>query len=221
MNDERWDLGHWLHPDVPHMSTQPGFTSSRLREVPQDLATVTEFAMASHTGTHVDVAFHAIESGRRLHDYPLAFWEGTLQVVAVQATPGGPINAEELERVAPPWAPDSMLAIATGWDRHWESELYHDHPYLTADAADWVVARRPRVLLIDTLTPEPPEHRRSLDYAFGVHRRILGADIPIVENARRLVELVDRSVRVIIAPLPLLDGDGAPCRVLAWTDARA
>ncbi|MGH3993020.1 MAG: cyclase family protein [Pseudonocardiaceae bacterium] len=44
------------------------------------------------------------------------------------------------------------MLIHTGWDRHWGTEQYFNgHPHLTADAAEWLVERRPALVGIDSL----------------------------------------------------------------------
>jgi len=34
-----------------------------------------------------------------------------------------------------------LLVIQTGWDDHWGTGRYFDHPYLTREAADWLADR--------------------------------------------------------------------------------
>ena len=67
---------------------------------------------------------------------------------------------------------------------------------------------------MDTLSPDEPRATREGD-PYPVHRRLLGAGIPVVENLADSSALVGERVEVTCAPLKLRGGDGAPCRVFA------
>ncbi|MET7571187.1 cyclase family protein [Streptomyces sp. NPDC005492] len=212
------DLTHPLTPGTPHVPSQPGFEAHRIREVPAALSTVTAFSLCTHTGTHIDAPFHALADGKRITDYPPDFFAAPAVGIGVAKERGEEITAADLDAAALGPGPGDVLCLATGWQAHHGSPVYHDHPHLAPSAADWIVEHRVRILVLDTLTPEPPVQRRGADFALDIHRRILGADIPIVENAANLDQLAGLRGHVLIAPMPITGADGAPCRVFGWFD---
>ena len=118
--------------------------------------------------------------------------------------------------------PDGALVIAlTGWSERWRDEARYRNsdgkgvmhfPGFGAEAIRWLVARHPSFVGvgIDTLSIDPGA---SADFA--AHRVLLGAGKYGVENMTRLAALPPRGATVIVAPLKLAGGSGAPARVLA------
>jgi kynurenine formamidase len=108
-----------------------------------------------------------------------------------------------------------MVLLRTGWDDHWGTPHYLDHPYLTPEAADRCVDAGWSVGL-DTLNPDPtPSENAAPGEPEGVpaHRRLLGNGRFVVENLRDLGGL--GRCRLFAVPLPIADGDGSPVRAFA------
>ncbi|QIS21092.1 cyclase family protein [Nocardia terpenica] len=101
------------------------------------------------------------------------------------------------------------VLIHTGWDRHRGSEDYlHGHPYLTADAADWLVGQRPALVGIDSLNIDGTADGPA-------HTALLAAGIPIVEHLCGLNRLPPSGFRFHAAP-PAVAGMGTfPVRAYA------
>jgi kynurenine formamidase len=68
---------------------------------------------------------------------------------------------------------------------------------------------------IDTPTPDLAVGARPAGFDFPVHRALLGADIPIVENVAGVGAVAGRRFRGYVCPIPLEGADGAPARVFA------
>jgi len=108
-----------------------------------------------------------------------------------------------------------MVVIRTGWDEHWGTPRYLDHPYLRSGAADRCVEAGWSVGL-DTLNPDPTPSGNATPAepeGFPAHHRLLGNDLFVVENLRNLAGL-DRC-RLFAVPLPIAGGDGSPVRAFA------
>ncbi len=70
------------------------------------------------------------------------------------------------------------VLVHTGWDAHWRTERYlSGHPFLTADAAEYLVEAGVVLVGIDSLNIDDIG-----DLARPVHSTLLGAGIPIVEH---------------------------------------
>ena len=88
------------------------------------------------------------------------------------------------------------VLVHTGWDRHWRTDAYFgDHPFLTAEAADWLVANGAALVGIDSYNIDDTRVRD----AAGAHARCSAPDIPICEHMTGLGSLPDER-------LPLLRG---------------
>jgi kynurenine formamidase len=137
------------------------------------------------------------------------------QAVVVDAAANEAITVAALEAAgAAPKRGDALL-IGTGWDAHWLSEGYFAHPFLAQEVADWLVERGVALLGVDFMTPDLPVAKRPPDFAFPVHRTLLGNDVLIVENLRNLGAVAGRSIELHALPIPIVAGDGAPARVVA------
>ena len=169
--------------------------------------------LPSHAGTHVDAPAHFAADGATVSDLPVDRFRFDARLVdCTGASDRDPIRPGDL-----PAATDAdCLVLHTGWDAHWGTERYRDHPYLTAEAAalcverDWAVA-------VDCYGPDPtPSPNASADEPSTVaaHRELLGAGQVLVENLRGLDALPERfTLRAY--PLPVVGGDGAPARAVA------
>lgn len=146
------------HPITAGMTVYPGDPEVRSREalsVAADGVAVTELHLGSHTGTHIDAPSHTIRGGRTIDEVPLDALSGDALVLrADRAGECRPIDGEMLglERfdAVPP-----IVAICTGWDRHFGGELALRHPFLAVEAAERLWRLGMRVLVVDTLSPDP------------------------------------------------------------------
>ena len=180
---------------------------------------VTALAQSLHTGSHIDSALHCYENGGTTAEIPLdrvigeAFVLDCSHVEAEQ-----PIEVRDLERVAAGLQEDDILIVRTDWtDRSWGRfpEFFTRSPYLTPDAAEWIISRRPRAVGFDFFEEY---HARRPDFTseeFICHRILLGAGVPMLEQITGLGQ-IGRPRFDFFAPFYKLGGvDGAPARYFA------
>ena len=104
------------------------------------------------------------------------------------------------------------VLLRTDWSRHWATERYGgpDHPYLSAAAADALVANGATLVGIDsvnidgTATGERP-----------AHSALLAAGIPIVEHLAHLEELPTEGFQFFAVPPAVEDMGTFPVRAFA------
>ena len=199
-----YDLTHPLSSDTPVYPGDPpvGVEPAATHEV--DGYRVTDVHLNSHAGTHLDAPAHLVADGRTLDDYPVDRFVFDAHVVDCTGLDAdATIHASDLPD------PDcEMLLLHTGWDAHWGTDRYDDHPHLASDAARWC-ADRGYDLGLDTAGPDPT----GAD-TFPAHRRLFRADCLLLENLTGLADVPER-VRVSAFPLALADADGAPVRAVA------
>jgi kynurenine formamidase len=165
--------------------------------------------MVANTGTYLDSPFHRYADGadlaelklRSLADVPGIVirrpWENSLPVE--------PSHFEGREVTG------KAVLVHTGWDRHWRTDAYFgDHPYLTAEAAGWLVEHGAILVGIDSCNIDNMHLR-----ARPVHTKLLGAGIPICEHMTGLGSLPDEGFRFSAVP-PKVRGMGTfPVRAYA------
>ena len=190
---------------------------------------VSAVAMGSHTGTHVDAPSHTEAGDKDIDAFDVETFAFEARVVRLNERPREPITTADLVAGLSTSEVDSAddaestsridcLVLHTGWDVHWNSDTYRDHPYLTADAAAWCASRGYHVG-IDALNVDPTPTDNATDDEpsdLGAHHGLLGAGKVIVENLRGLDRVPDEFT-LYAFPLTLVGADGAPVRAVAVT----
>lgn len=208
------DLSQTYANGMPHAQTIPAPCFEQVKSVERDGYSVTQLSIATHIGTHIDAPSHLIEGGQTIEEVSLDMLVGPAVAVTVEKGPGQEITAEDLEAAVAQMSPGDALLIRTGWGRKFGDEDYDDHPYLSEDAARWIVDRGFRLVGLDVTTPDMPGHLRTEDFDFQVHRILLGSGVLIVEHLY-LEEVVGEKFQLLIGALKVQHADGAPARVLA------
>ena len=204
------------------MVTYPGLPPVRVTEFLSHAASEGRYApgttfqigrvdMVANTGTYVDVPYHRDETGDDLADFPL---------VKLVDLPGVVVRARDAGRELGPALFEGVdvagraVLVHTGWSERWGRNLYFvGHPYLTAAAADLLVARGAALVGIDSLNVDS-----TRDGLRPVHTALLRAGVPIVEHLRALDRLPDEGFRFFAAP-PRVAGMGSfPVRAFALVD---
>ena len=164
--------------------------------------------MIANTGTYVDSPFHRYADGADLAGLALESL-ADLEGVVVRAPFESSLDVDA-EAFKVDIAGKAVL-VHTGWDRHWRTAAYfEDHPFLTADAADWLVASGAAFVGIDSHNIDDTRAR-----ARPVHGILLKAGIPIGEHLTKLGALPDRGFRFSAVP-PKVKGMGTfPVRAYA------
>jgi arylformamidase len=191
------DLSHTIEHG---MTTYPGLPgplicdflsreASRGRYAPGVEFHIGKIEMVANTGTYLDSPFHRYADGKDLSALPLSSLAG-LEAVVIRGR---------------------AVLVRTGWDVHWGAPAYLDgNPYLTADAAAYLVAEGAALVGIDSLNIDDIK-----DLERPVHSTLLAAEIPIVEHLCRLGQLPDAGFRFSAVP-PKVAGFGTfPVRAFA------
>jgi len=206
------DLTHPLHdgqtsfPGDPVLKISPHYTIEKQR------CNVSQVAMGSHQGTHLDALFHFIPDGKRIDEMPLEWFHGPARVLRIPKAPREEITVADLEPFESSLTPGARIIYETGWHRHYgQADYFSDFPSLTQEAAAYLAGRRIRMLGMDTPTP-------GRDY-YEVHHILQQspAEIVIVESLANLDALPDEFVFIGL-PLRFAGGDGSPIRAVALVE---
>lgn len=179
---------------------------------------VTLASFAVHSGTHVDAPSHFFDGGSAIDAIDPGRLYGQARAVRVARGPRELISVDDLRAGLPDLEPDTIVCVNTNWDEYFDDhERYRQYPYLSEDAAQWLLDRRIKMLAVDAPSPDMPEGGRPAGFDWPVHRILLGNGILVAEHLRGLGPLVGQRFRLYALPVLLGGADGAPARIFAET----
>ncbi|MBR0776053.1 cyclase family protein [Bradyrhizobium diazoefficiens] len=216
--DGTWvDLTHPFSAAVPRSAAFPPPKFSYFAQMPERPLNVTQMETIVHMGTHVDAPRHFYADGPGMDEIPIERMTGEGVVIRLETTINEAIGIDDLAAAKPAIEPGDIVAIDTGWSGRWGTPEWNRHPYLSIEAAQWLVDRKVKLVAVDTATPDLPFDLRPKDFGFPVHCALLRDGVLISEQIANLHKLGGRRVEFLFCPLPIEGCDGAPARVLART----
>lgn len=184
----------------------------------------TGFATFSiHTGTHVDAPYHFVAGGLTVDQVPIEWLCGSAVLVDLRryVEPRRPFSADQLAAAVddPEGLRDRRVVLWSGWAQdHWnDPAFYRDHPYLSAEAARWLLERGVRTVGVDFAVDSGGSEAGGPKYP--VHRILLEANVCLIENLINLDRIGARTFTLLALPIPVRGGNGAPARVVAVVDS--
>jgi kynurenine formamidase len=220
------DLTHVLDPKMPVWPGGTAFSPETLETIEREGYFLRKFTTGEHTGTHVDAPAHFAAGTATIDALPVADLVAAAAVIDVAARVArDPDYAVSVDDVRAWEAKHGALGrgwvvlVRTGWGARWgDPDRYRNadakgvmhFPGVSVAAARYLLDRGVRGLGIDTLSVDPGPSE-----TFDEHRTFLPAGGFHIENLANLDALPDTGATVIVAPLPLAGGSGAPARVLA------
>jgi kynurenine formamidase len=211
------DLSHTIEHG---MTTYPGLPTpiicdylsreaSRAHYAPGVEFQIGKIEMVANTGTYIDAPFHRWSDGKDLAALPLECLAGLEAVVInVPARSGRAIGRAAFEGAE---LKGKAVLVRTGWDAHWRTERYlSGHPFLTGDAADYLVGEGAVLAGIDSLNIDDTDDRSR-----PVHSTLLAAGIPIVEHMCQLSRLPERDFHFYAVPAKVVGFGSWPVRAFA------
>src|SRR3954468_16433604 len=175
---------------------------------------VTELSIPCHAGTHVDAPIHIVPNGKSIEELPLDAFVGNGATISVQKKGGEEVTAEDLERSGIVVEKGDILMLHTGWDEKFDSPDYNLHPYLSIDAAEWMVRKGIKMFGIDCITVDLPTPLRPKGFDFPIHKMLLGNNVLIAENVTNLRPIIGRKTRIMALPLRIKGSDAGHARIV-------
>lgn len=175
-----------------------------------------KLVLGTHVGTHADAPRHFVPQGKGIDQVSLDVLVGPAQVLNfAPCEPLYEIDVPELtEKIAGPVPP--RLILRTDWSEHFgHMSFYTQYPFLSENAAQWLVENGVRLIAMDFPSPDNPAHSRGTKKDSPNHKVLLGAGVVLVEYVCNLKALSSRDVELIVLPLKLKDCDGSPVRCIA------
>ncbi|MEX1073141.1 MAG: cyclase family protein [Chloroflexota bacterium] len=196
------DLSHEIvdgmttHPGIPPPSISTFLThaASTARYATGTTFEIGRIDLVANTGTYLDTPAHRFPGGQDLAGLALervVDLEGVL--VDCRGATERAIGPEAFQGVS---VRGRAVLVATGWDERWGTPDYlSDNPFLTGEAAGWLVDSGAALIGIDSLNIDSltDPHRPA-------HTAILGAGIPLVEHLTGLGALPSSGWRFFAVP---------------------
>jgi len=188
------------------------------------------FTLAEHMGTHVDAPRHFVADGRTAGELRLdeMILLGVVIDISEKAErdPDYSLSVDDVirwERQHGQVPTGATVFLHSGWGRRWnDGEAYLNKdaegvlhfPGYSGEAARFLIEERGVTSLgLDTLSADNMVMTLAEDSP--VHRVVHESDGLIIENLARLERLPVKDFIVVVAPVPIQGGTGAPARVLA------
>jgi arylformamidase len=210
------ELSHPIHHGMvtypglpgPELSDHLPRAASPARYGPGTQFHIGRINMVANTGTYLDSPAHAFADATDIAGLPLDR-VADLDGVVVRIDPRR--RAIDRDALAAHDVGGRAVLVHTGWDRHWGSERYGGaSPFLTAAAADWLVAQQAGLVGIDAVNIDDPSGQPR-----PVHTALLAAGIPILEHLCGLDQLPPSGFRFHAAPPPVVGIGTFPVRAYA------
>jgi kynurenine formamidase len=221
------ELGHPLTSDMPVFPGGTRFSAKVLGTVERDGYFIRQLEVGEHIGTHVDAPAHFTPGTASVDKLPLEVLTGPAAVVDVTAQVArnpdyevSPTDIEAWEREHGTLQPQHLVLFRTGWATRWPDEQRYRNtdaagvmhfPGLSVAASRLLRQRQVRAIGIDTLSTDP-----GPSTTFEQHKDFLAGGGYHIENLADLSALPPTGAFVVVSPLWVKDGSGAPARVIAF-----
>ncbi len=198
------DLSYMLQD---HSPVYPGDLPCRLvqtKSVEEDGYTSFLLNTGLHAGTHLDAPLHFLADGAMVKDLPLDTFIGRGCVIDGR---GEAVLVYKQEYASLVQSGDIVLVWTNHSATYGTNAYYSAYPVLQEGLADFFVRHGIKLLGLDSPSPDK--------MPFSIHKKLLGAGIPIIENLTNLAELAGiRQFEIMAFPLKI-SADGSPVRVVA------
>lgn len=198
------DLTHTFAGNMPVFPGDPESTLTQTAFINKDTYTDHKLITQMHVGTHMDGPLHMIANGKRIDELLLDTFMG--KGILINAVGKKEIDTEVLENIK--IDEGSIVLIRTDFSKkYFEESYFRDSPILTSEFAKLLVSKKIKLIGLDFAGPDT-------DSSWPVHKILLGAEIPIIENLTNLEELENKKEFEVIA-LPLnISADASLVRVI-------
>lgn len=202
--DKLYDLSHPFSSGMPVYPGDEPVLLERRRSAHTDGYTAYSLQTGLHAGTHLDAPLHFVADGQMVRDLPLERFLG--RGFLLDGRGQNPVGyKEEYDTLI---RAGDIVLLWTGHSVNWGTDCYYaQHPVLGEELVEFLIQRRIRLLGMDLPSPDGPP--------FAMHKRLLGAGIPLVENLTNLEQLQHlQSFEVMAFPVKIA-AEGCPMRVVA------
>jgi kynurenine formamidase len=164
--------------------------------------------MVANTGTYLDSPFHRYADGKDLSQLRL---EQLANLPAVKVSAVGQPRIDSAFFRSLKDLRGKAVLVETGWSRHWKTDRYYEgHPFLTEDAAKFLVQAGVVLVGIDSHNIDS-----TADGTRPVHSALLGNEVLIVEHMTNLARVPTDGFKFSAVPVKVKGFGTFPVRAFA------
>jgi len=242
------ELSHRWGYNAP---TWPGFDDLKIHKIVNHAkhGVMTQIYKGTmHVSTHVNAPLHMVPAAQGVGQIPLEQFFGNGVVLDIPKQKWEYVTVADLEAATPEIRRGDIVVIVTGWHRRYaDSKEYFGYaPGLSAEAAQWLVARGVKLVAVDTAAVDHPlatslaPHRNGPQIKYLApeyfaetgrdvledfpdwniaHKALLAAGIPTIENVGGDVDTVlGKRCTFHAMPWRWPEGDACVIRFVAMLD---
>lgn len=215
------DLSHRVDPDTQVYPGDPQVSFEPAATIATDGMNVLRIHLGSHSGTHVDAPCHFIEDAQSIDTMNPELFIGPAVIIDVRGKEShAHITTEDLQPYEHLFTPGIVAVIYTGWDEHYGTSRYYDHPFLDRQAAQLMVDAGVKTVAIDALSVDETILGGAPSQGFPAHHLMLGIGGVIAENLTNIGAVDFPTPLISLLPIRLGGSDGAPVRAVAIETTR-
>jgi arylformamidase len=182
---------------------------------------LTYFELASNVGAHLDAPARLLKGGERADQVPLDKLYGRARFIDLRwKDRHSPLQITDLENYQV--LANEILILFVGYSQP-QDEDWPSYPPLSAQAAQWLVAKKIRALATDMPSigsysryADLMDKNRPPEEVWAERLAFFQAGIPVVEGLGNLGHLIgEKNVVFVGFPLAVADRSGAPMRAAA------
>ncbi len=220
------DLSQPIHESMPHWPGDPATKIIRKTTVAHDGYRLNQLTIGEHSGTHVGAPSHFARHGQTVDNISIQHFIAPGVKIDISAAARKHKDYLLTHKDVQQWEDrfgdipaNSWVIVQTGWSAYWDSpDVYlgreddgHHFPGVSVQAAQFLLNKRQILGLgIDTHGVDG-----GLSRSFDVNLLLATRGKYHLENLTRLEKLNNRDFYLFIGALPLHNGNGSPCRILA------
>lgn len=187
------DLSHDIFNNMP---VYPGDNDVKLKQdkyLDKDGFVAFNLEIGMHGGTHIDTPMHLINHDKFINEIPLDKFTGKACLLDVRNEKIIVFKKEYADIIN---ENDIVLLFTNHSQYYGTEEYYKNHPVISEELADFLIAKNIKMLGIDMPSPDM--------YPFEVHKKMFSHSIMILENLTNLSELANvEDFEIIAFPLKI------------------
>ncbi|MBA3536480.1 MAG: cyclase family protein [Tatlockia sp.] len=232
------DLGYPIDKNTIYWPTEKGFD---LKTVYYGMTpgnyfySAFKFCTPEHGGTHVDAPRHFSKNGLSVDKIPPSQLMGNAIVIRVDQQvkdhPDYAVTVADIQNFEKKYRSlnnKDIVLFYTGWSKYWPDKKHYlgsdkfgdtknlHFPGISKAAAEYLVSRKVKGVGLDTASLDTGNSQ-----VFWAHRILLGANLFGIENLAELNSLPPIGAILIVAPMKIAGGSGAPARVFALIPSKS
>lgn len=243
-----YELSHeWGH-GIPVKPGHKDMTMFRPVTIAENGVMSQRIKTTMHNSTHVNAPLHLISGAQGIGQISVDRFFGNGVVVPVKKQRWEHVSVADLEAAKADIRQGDIIILNLGWhDKYSDSsEYFGQAPGLSLEAAEWLIAKKPKMVGVDTPQIDHPmatlfgchrkgPHIRRLPQYYEdetgkdpreefkvfapAHKAILGAGIPTIENVGGAIEALNGQRATFHAqPWRWNEGDACTVRLVAIQD---